>query len=115
MAAHLITGIFWHQARHNSDWSWFAQGTLQNSISSSATFRPGKQIILDGGTRYVLCKKLRALLQLNLQWNGTDSGTAAALTTAGAASSEGKFSPCHRGLVMPLLQLRKCMATVTAL
>ena len=104
----LITGIFWHQARHNSDWSWFAQGTLQNSIRSSATFRPGNQINLDGGTRYVLGKKLSALLQLNLQWNGTDSGTAAALTTAGAASSGGKslsLSPGFSYAITPATQV----------
>ena len=63
----LILGVFWHQAPMASDWSWFAQGTLQNSIRSRATFRPGKQINMDSGTRYALTSKLNALLQLNAQ------------------------------------------------
>ena len=104
----LILGVFWHQATVASDWSWFAQGTLQNSIKSSATFRPGKQINLDGGTRYALASKLSALLQLNAQWNDTDSGTAAGLTETGAASSGGKSLALTPGLsyaVTPRTQL----------
>ena len=85
----LIVGVFWHQAAHGSDWSWFAQGTLQDSIKSSSTFTPGNQINLDGGTRYALNSKLSALLQLNAQWNDADSGSSAALTAAGTASSGG--------------------------
>lgn len=94
----LILGVFWHQATHSSDWSWFAQGTLQNAIKSSATFRPGKQINLDGGTRYALNSKLSGLLQLNAQWNDTDSGTAAAFTPSGSASSGGKSFALTPGL-----------------
>lgn len=94
----LILGTFWHQAAHGSDWSWFAQGTLQDSIKSSATLTPGNQINLDGGTRYALSSKLSALLQLNAQWNGSDSGSSAALTTAGTASSGGKSLALTPGL-----------------
>ncbi len=86
----LIVGAFWHQSTPGSDWNWFAQGTLQSPINSSATFRPGNQINLDGGTRYAFSHKLSGLLQLNAQWNSTDSGASAALTPAGAASSGGK-------------------------
>lgn len=104
----LIAGVFWHQAQHDSDWSWFAQGTLQNPIQSSATFRPGKQINLDGGTRYVLSSKLSGLLQLNLQWNGADSGTSAALTETGESSSGGRSLSLSPGLsytIAPDMQL----------
>ena len=105
----LILGVFWHQAATMaSDWSWFAQGTLQNPIRSSSTFRPGKQINLDGGSRYALDSKLSALLQLNAQWNDTDSGTAAGFTEAGAASSGGKSLALTPGLsyaVAPSMQL----------
>ncbi|MDO8414004.1 MAG: hypothetical protein Q7S51_09480 [Gallionellaceae bacterium] len=104
----LITGVFWHQAQHDSDWSWFAQGILQNPIKSSATFRPGKEINLDGGTRYALSSKLSGLLQLNVQWNSTDSGTSAALTEAGESSSGGRSLSLSPGLshtIAPDMQL----------
>ena len=104
----LIMGVFWHQATHGSDWSWFAQGTLQDSIKSSATFTPGNQINLDGGTRYAFNSKLNGLLQLNAQWNDTDSGTSAALTPAGTASSGGKSLAVTPGLsyaITPSTQL----------
>lgn len=86
----LILGLFWHSARPGSDWSWFTQGTVQNPIKSAATFRPGKQINLDGGARYAINHDLSALLQLNAQWNDTDSGEGAALTESLQDSSGGK-------------------------
>lgn len=94
----LLLGVFWHQATHGSDWSWFAQGMLQDSIRSSTTFRPGNQLNLDGGTRYAFNSKLSGLLQLNAQWNSTDSGTATALTADGAASSGGRSFSLTPGL-----------------
>ena len=86
----LILGLFWHQSPPESSWSWFTQGTLQNSIKPSSTFRPGNQINLDGGARYALNRDLSALLQLNAQWNDTDSGEGAALTGALEPSSGGR-------------------------
>ena len=94
----MILGIFWHQATPGSDWDWFAQGSLQDSIKSSATFTPGNQINLDGGTRYAFNHKLSGLLQLNIQWNGKDTGTAAALTPSGEASSGGRSIALTPGL-----------------
>ncbi|MDD5300915.1 MAG: hypothetical protein PHD65_10520 [Gallionella sp.] len=95
----LIVGAFWQQATPGSDWNWFAQGTMQNSISSGATFRPGNQVNLDGGARYALGHNLSGLLQLNAQWNGTDSGSAAALSpVTGGASSGGKTYSLSPGL-----------------
>ncbi len=94
----LIAGAHWHQSAPGSDWNWFAQGMLQNSIKSDATFRPGKQINLDGGTRYVFSHNLSGLLQLNAQWNAADSGDSAALTVDGAASSGGRIFSITPGL-----------------
>ena len=94
----LIAGIFWQQSAPGSDWSWFAQGMAQSSINSDATFHPGNQINLDGGTRYAFSRNLSGLLQLNVQWNGTDSGASASLTPAGAASSGGRISSLTPGL-----------------
>lgn len=94
----LLLGVFWHQATHGSDWSWFAQAMLQNSIRSSDTFRPGNQFNLDGGTRYAVNSKLNGLLQVNAQWNETDSGASAALTPAGEASSGSRSLALTPGL-----------------
>ena len=97
-SADMILGIFWHQATPDSDWNWFAQGTTQNSIKSNSEFTPGGQINLDGGTRYSLNSKLSGLLQLNVQWNSKDTGTAAALTPSGEASSGGRSIALTPGL-----------------
>jgi hypothetical protein len=94
----LIAGAFWNQSTPGSDWSWFAQGALQSSINSNASFRPGNQINLDGGARYALSHNLSGLLQLNAQWNGSDSGDAAALTESVAASSGGRIISLTPGL-----------------
>ena len=77
----LIAGIFWQQSAPGSDWNWFAQGMVQSSVNSKETFRPGNQINLDAGTRYAFNRNLSGLLQFNVQWNGKDSGLAAAAST----------------------------------
>jgi len=98
----LIVGAFWQQSTPGSDWSWFAQGMVQGSVNSKETFRPGNQVNLDGGTRYAFSRNLSGLLQLNVQWNGTDSGASAALTPAGEASSGGRIFSLTPGLAYSL-------------
>jgi Putative MetA-pathway of phenol degradation len=93
-----ILGLFWQEAASGSDWSWFAQGTLQSPVKASTQFRPGNQINLDGGTRYAMGSKLSGLMQLNVQWNGADTGTSAALTPTGAVSSGGRIISITPGL-----------------
>lgn len=95
----LILGAFWNRVTPGGVLSWFAQGALQSSIEHDSAFRPGNQINLDAGTRYALNKDLSGLLQLNAQWNATDSGTAAALTEAGDPSSGGRSVSLTPGLI----------------
>ena len=95
----LIFGVFWHKAVPGSDWSWFAQGSMQASIRSDNAFRPGNKIKFDIGTRYALNHGLSVLLQINNQWNGTDSGDSAATTENGNASSGGKTISLSPGLI----------------
>jgi hypothetical protein len=95
----LILGMFWHQAVPGSDWSWFAQGSLQASVQSDSNFRPGNQIKFDVGTRYAVNHDLSALLQINAQRNSTDSGDSAAMTEDGDASSGGKTLSLSPGLI----------------
>jgi len=79
----LILGAFWTQSTPGGASNWFAQGTMQNSIASGAQFRPGNQANFDLGTRYAFNNALSGLLQLNLQWNDADTGSAAALASSG--------------------------------
>jgi hypothetical protein len=94
----LILGAFWNQAVPGDAWSRFAQGTLQSSIKNDAAFRPGNQINLDLGTRYAFGSGLSGLLQVNAQWNATDSGVNAALTAAGDPNSGGRSVALTPGL-----------------
>lgn len=94
----LILGLFWQLANPASSLSWFAQGLLQSAVQNKAEFKPGNQINLDAGARYAVSKDLSALLQLNGQWNAADSGTSAALTSSGEASSGGNSVSLTPGL-----------------
>ena len=94
----LILGLFWYQSPPNSDWSWFSQATVQSSIKSQDNFTPGNQINVDVGARYAMSHNISALLQINAQWNATDSGDNAALTEDGEASSGGKTYSLSPGL-----------------
>ena len=94
----LILGVFWHQSTPGSDWSWFSQAAIQTSINADADFLPGNQLKLDGGARYVINQDLSALLQLNAQWNATDSRANAALTEDLKPSSGGKTISLTPGL-----------------
>lgn len=97
----LIVGAFMYKSTPGSNWTCFAQGTVQSSVSSSATFRPGNQINLDGGTRYAFSRDLSGLLQLSAQWNSQDSGSAAApsaLTGIPGSATGGRIFSLTPGL-----------------
>lgn len=94
----MILGIFWNQNTPGNAWSWFVQGTVQSSVKAGSQYRPGDQFNLDGGTRYAFTGKLSGLLQLNGQWNDTDSEANAALSPTGGPSSGGKSLSLTPGL-----------------
>jgi hypothetical protein len=99
----LILGAFWNKATPGEAVSWFAQGTLQHSLKHDSTFRPGNQFNLDGGLRYNVGSGLNGLLQINAQWSEIDTGSNAALTAAGTASSGGKTLSITPGLSYALM------------
>jgi len=88
----LILGAFWNQNMPGSSWSWFTQGTIQNSVSSIEQFRPGNKINLDAGTRYAFNNALSGLLQINAQWSDVDTGSAAFLSPLTGAAGSGMKS-----------------------
>jgi len=94
----LILGVFWQRSTLGSDWSWFSQAAMQASIDAESNFRPGNKLNFDGGARYVLNQNMSVLLQLNLQWNATDSRADAALTEALKPSSGGTTLSLTPGL-----------------
>ena len=69
----LIAGIFWNQATPGAAQSWFVQASLQTAVKHDAAYRPGDQLNLDIGTRYNFGSGINGLLQINSQWNGSDT------------------------------------------
>ena len=94
----LIVGGFWQNATPGTALSWFAQGLLQQSIASDPSFTPGYQINVDAGGRYAVNKALSALLQVNVQLNGQDSGSSAALTPSSSNSTGGQLISVTPGI-----------------
>jgi hypothetical protein len=88
----LIVGAFWNQSTPASAWNWFAQGAFQYSVASTDLFRPGNQLNVDIGTRYAISTAFSGLLQINAQWNGSDSGSAAAISPLTNEASSGMKS-----------------------
>lgn len=88
----MIVGAFWSQSTPASSWNWFAQGTFQYAVASTAQFRPGNQLNMDFGTRYAINTALSGLLQINAQLNDSDSGSAAAISPITNEASSGMKS-----------------------
>jgi hypothetical protein len=88
----LILGAFWNQSTPASSWSWFAQGSFQYSVAATEQFRPGNQLNLDAGTRYAINHILSGLLQVNAQWNASDTGSAASISPITNETSSGMTS-----------------------
>lgn len=88
----LILGAFWNQSTPASAWNWFAQGSIQYSLASTEQFRPGNQLNVDIGTRYAISNALSGWLQVNAQWNDTDTGSAAAISPITNEASSGMKS-----------------------
>jgi hypothetical protein len=69
-----LVGAYFHGAAPLADTSWFArvQGVLP--MNERAGFKPGKQLLIDGGLRYGVARDVGLMLQLNYLAKGRDSG-----------------------------------------
>ena len=70
----LLLGVHWHGGAPLEGLSWFARAQAQFPLNSRAGYKPGKELIVDGGLRYAATRDLGLMLQLNYQAKGRDSG-----------------------------------------
>lgn len=82
----LIAGLFAKGAVGETALRWFAHTQLQHAIATKDDFRPGDEVTLDVGLRYLATDALTANLQLNSRYKRRDSGANAEPTESG-----GKF------------------------
>ncbi len=94
----LILGVFWQHPTPGTSWSHFAQASLQKSINALPNFKPGNQINLDVGSRYLINKKFSGIFQASAQQNSADTGLSAMVLPGGAASSGGRIFSVTTGL-----------------
>ncbi len=80
----LILGTYYQRTAIDRPLQWFAQAQLQQPVNKRAGYRAGYQLSIDGGLQYGLNGQLAALLQLNLQIKGRDTGAEAEREDSGA-------------------------------
>lgn len=70
----LILGAYRYSGTPGSAWNWFISGEAQAPIDTRDAYRPGKTLNLNLGLSRTLSSSASALLQLNTQHRGRDTG-----------------------------------------
>jgi hypothetical protein len=70
----LILGAYRYSGTPGSAWNWFISGEAQAPIDTRDAYRPGKTLNLNLGLSSTLSSSASALLQLNTQHRGRDTG-----------------------------------------
>ena len=70
----VIAGVFAKGNIADSQLRWFAQTQWQHAISTKDNFRPGDEITVDLGLRYLFTESFAATIQLNTRYKRRDSG-----------------------------------------
>lgn len=70
----LITGLFAKGGMGDTAWRWFSQTQWRHAIASKDDFRPGDEISVDVGLRYLVSESFAANIQLNSRYTRRDSG-----------------------------------------
>lgn len=70
----LILGTYHYSGTSGSAWHWFFSGEAQAPIDTRDAYRPGKTLNLNVGLSRTLSSTTSALLQLNTQHRGRDTG-----------------------------------------
>jgi hypothetical protein len=89
----LIAGLFAKGAIGETPMRWFAQTQFQHAVATKNEFRPGDEITLDIGVRYLVTDNLTANLQVNTRYKRRDGGA-----NAEPAESGGKFAYISPGI-----------------
>ena len=69
-----LVALHWHGAAPLDGLSWFARAQAQLPLNSRGGYKPGNELIVDGGMRYAATNNVGLMLQLNYQLKGRDSG-----------------------------------------
>ena len=69
-----LLGVFLNGAAPQTPWSWFTRASLVLPMNSRAGYKPARQLQLDAGVRYAATTSLGAMLQVNANFRGRDSG-----------------------------------------
>ena len=78
-----ILGIFYGTRIPDSPSSWFVQAAWQEALNERADFKPGHQLLLDGGYRYEGWHNAALMVQLNGLIREADSGDEAESDSSG--------------------------------
>lgn len=80
----ILMGVSWF-TRPLDSLGCFAQLTLAQPLASRDGFRPGTSLALNGGVRFLTTGWLTPQLQLNVRWDGRESGLNADVANSGDA------------------------------
>lgn len=94
----LLLGVY-HYSAMSRDWDRFEQLQLKQAIDSKEQFRPSTQVTANFGMRYVAHAAVVPQLQLNLKWEGRETGAQADYLNSGSRAAY--VSP---GLTLRLLR-----------
>ncbi len=69
-----LVGVYWNGAAPLDGWSWFARAQGVLPMNARADYKPGRQLLLDGGIRYAATPDIGLMLQANYLAKGRDGG-----------------------------------------
>jgi hypothetical protein len=97
-----VLGLYTNYAAQNGS-LWFAQLQFQGAMATKDDYRPGNQLLLNGGVSWPVTDNVALLGQVNALWRGRDSGVNAEPEDSGGRSFF--FSPGVSYTVSPAIQL----------
>ena len=98
-----IFGAYYREAMGTWNASWFAQANFHVPLNTYHDYKPGKQVLIDIGTRYDATDKLALMLQLNAHYKGRDSGAEAEPEDSGSRTLS--ITPGVSFALSPAIQL----------
>jgi hypothetical protein len=69
-----LLGYYWHRSMVQTGWSYFARAAAVLPLNSRDEYKPGNQLLLDGGVRYAVGASVGLMLQANYIAKARDKG-----------------------------------------